>query len=88
MIDSLSVLFSPFIPNLCEAVRKQLGYASPLFGEQYIDTLHESNSAHDVLRYDPSDAAGRWAPSNLQPGQLLGGEPKGLVSKIELATEK
>lgn len=88
VIDSLSVLFSPFTPDLCEAVRKQLGYATPLFGEQYIATLHESKSDHDVLRYDASDAAGRWAPSNLQPGQLLGSEPKGLVSKIELAVEK
>ena len=88
VIDSLTALFSPFIPDLCEAVRKQLGYDTPLFGEPYIDTARESTRDHDVLRYDPSNAAGRWVPSNLQPGQLLGGEPRGLVSKIELAPDK
>jgi methionyl-tRNA synthetase len=92
VIDSLSVLFSPFVPNICEGVRRQLGYETPLFGEQYIDTLHERKGlhdvTHDVLRYDASEAVGRWAPSNLQPGQALGCEPKGLVSKIELAPEK
>jgi methionyl-tRNA synthetase len=88
VIDSLSVLFAPFIPNICEAVRRQLGYATSLFGEQYIDTLHESKGSHDVLRYDASEAAGRWEPSALPPGQPLGGEPKGLVSKIEIVQEK
>ena len=84
VIDSLAVLFSPVVPFMCEAVRKQLGYATPLFGTQYIETLHERTRAHDALRYDASSATGIWAPSNLQPGQALGGEPKGLVNKIEL----
>jgi len=84
VIDSLTVLFSPFIPHLCERARSQLGFTAPLFGQQYIETLHERAHSHDVLRYDGSRAAGHWAPSQLQPGQALGGEPKGLVSKIEI----
>lgn len=84
VIDSLTVLFSPFIPNLCEKARAQLGHAQPLFGRQYIEALRESTRSHDALRYDGSPAAGRWAPSALQPGQPLGGEPKGLVAKIEV----
>jgi methionyl-tRNA synthetase len=84
VIDSLTVLFSPFIPNISEAARRQLGYTEPLFGTQYVETLHESARDHDALRYDESLAKGTWAPSQLQPGQPLGGEPKGLVSKIEL----
>jgi methionyl-tRNA synthetase len=87
VIDSLSVLFSPFIPNLCEAVHKQLGYTVPLFGRQYIEALAESTRTHDALRYDGSGAMGKWEPSTLQPGQRLGGEPKGLVSRIELPKE-
>ena len=84
VIDSLAVLFSPVLPFICEAVRKQLGYVTPLFGTQYIETLHESMRDHDALRYDASRATGTWTPSALQPGQVLGSEPKGLVAKIEL----
>jgi methionyl-tRNA synthetase len=83
-IDSLTVLFSPFIPHLCEKARTQLGHTSPLFGQPYIEALHETTRSHDVLRYDDSTATGRWLPSQLQPGQPLGGEPKGLVAKIEV----
>ena len=88
VIDSLSVLFSPFIPDLCEAVHRQLGYAEPLFGRPYVETLQETTRAHDALRYDASGATGAWTPSGLQAGQTLGGEPKGLVNRIELAPEK
>ncbi len=83
VIDSLTVLFAPFTPHLCEKAHSQLGYQSPLFGEIYVEALRESHSAHEALRYDASRAQGRWQPSQLPPGQLLGGEPKGLVAKIE-----
>jgi len=83
VIDSLTVLFAPFIPALSEKARAQLGYADPLFGEQYIETVHERAHSHEVLRYDPSRARGAWKPSALPPGQPLGGEPRGLVNKIE-----
>jgi methionyl-tRNA synthetase len=85
VIDSLAVLLSPFIPTTCEAVRKQLGYNAPLYGEQYIETLGAEGDRHDALRYDASKGSGTWTPSALQPGQPLGSEPKGLVSKIEIA---
>ncbi len=88
VIDSLTVLFSPFTPGLSEKARAQLGYTEPLFGEQYIETLHESSRSHAVLRYDGSRAKGEWKPSRLAPGQPLGGEPKGLVNKIELPREQ
>ena len=87
VIDSLSVLLSPFIPFTCEAVHRQLGYTQPLFGQQAIEAVGEDSDRHNVLRYNGSNAAGEWKPSTLQPGQPLGGEPKGLVAKIE-ASEK
>jgi methionyl-tRNA synthetase len=83
VIDSLTVLFAPFMPALSEKARAQLGYADPLFGEQYIETVREQAHSHEVLRYDPSRARGAWKPSALPPGQPLGGEPRGLVNKIE-----
>jgi methionyl-tRNA synthetase len=87
VIDSLTVLFAPFIPALSEKARAQLGYADPLFGEQYIETVRERAHSHEVLRYDPSRARGAWKPSALPPGQPLGGEPRGLVNKIELPAQ-
>ncbi|HEY3341695.1 MAG TPA: methionine--tRNA ligase, partial [Anaerolineae bacterium] len=84
VIDSLSVLLSPFIPFICEAVHRQLGYTGALFGEQSVQTIGADDDRHEVLRYDASSATGAWKPSTLQPGQLLGGEPKGLVAKIEV----
>ncbi len=84
VIDSLAMLLSPFIPFTCEAVRRQLGYVAPLFGKQVIETVGEPDDRHDVLRYDLAGAVGEWKPSSLQPGQPLGGEPKGLISKIEV----
>ncbi|MCS6774342.1 MAG: methionine--tRNA ligase [Thermoflexales bacterium] len=83
VIEALTVLFAPFTPHLSEAARRQLGYTDPLFGEPYIEEIDEGGRIHAVLRYDASKARGRWAMSALPPGQPLGGEPKGLVSKIE-----
>jgi methionyl-tRNA synthetase len=87
VIDALTVLWSPFTPNLCEAARKLLGHTQPLFGSLYVQHIDEATRGHNVLRYDAANAAGRWTPSHLQPGQPLGAEPKGLVAKIEAAGE-
>ena len=87
VIDSLTVLWSPFTPNLCEAARKLLGHAQPLFGALYVQRFEEATRGHDALRYDPADAVGAWSPGTLQPGQPLGAEPKGLVVKIEPMVE-
>jgi methionyl-tRNA synthetase len=87
VIDSLTVLFSPFIPHLCEAARKLLGHDKPLFGSLYVATVDEATRSHDVLRYDPTNASGEWKPSVLRAGQPLGAEPRGLVAKIEVKVE-
>ncbi len=87
VIDHLSVLLSPFVPDLCEAVRRQLGYAKPLFGRLFTETVHERTRDHEVLRYDAREADGHWVASQLAAGQKLGGEPRGLVTKIEVAKE-
>ncbi len=87
VIDSLTVLWSPFTPNLCEAAHKLLGHAQPLFGVLTVQRYEERTRGHNALRYDPANATGVWAPSTLQPGQPLGAEPKGLVAKIEPMTD-
>jgi methionyl-tRNA synthetase len=81
-IDSLKVLFSPFLPFSSERLHRGLGYAQPLFGEQKIVTYQESERPHQALIYDPSPASGSWEPSRLEPGQLLR-QPEPLYRKLD-----
>ncbi|MCU0510590.1 MAG: methionine--tRNA ligase [Anaerolineae bacterium] len=82
VIDTLKVLFAPFLPFTCQALHEQLGYDGQLFGEPYTETLPESERSHLALRYDASAASGKWAISDLQPGQALR-DPKPLFLKLE-----
>ena len=50
-IDSLKVLFAPFLPFTSEKLHYFLGYDTPLFGEQYIEEVTDSLGTHNVLRY-------------------------------------
>ena len=81
-IDSLKVLFAPFLPFSCEKLHTYFGYATPLFGEQYIQTINDEMGEHTALRYDGSKATGRWEPSRLEPGRLLQ-QPMPLFKKLE-----
>ena len=81
-IDSLKVLFSPFLPFSSERLHRILGYDHPLFGEQKIVTYQESERPHQALIYDPSPASGSWEPSRLDPGQLLR-QPAPLYRKLD-----
>jgi methionyl-tRNA synthetase len=81
-IDSLKVLLSPFLPFSAERLNTALGYDQPLFGEQKISTIEEEERAHSVLTYDSSRANGRWAHSELKPGQRLG-KPAPLYKKLD-----
>ncbi len=83
-IDSLKVLFAPFLPFTSEALHQYLGYEGTLFGRQYIATFREGERVHDALCYDPVGATGRWAPSQLPAGQPLR-PPQPLFRKLELA---
>jgi methionyl-tRNA synthetase len=88
-IDSLKVMFAPFLPFTCERLHAFLGYEAPLFGEQYTETVNDSLGDHTVLRYKSialSGAAGEvkapWRPSELKPGQRLN-QPGPLFKKLE-----
>src|SRR5512141_1837450 len=52
-IDSLKVMFAPFLPFTCEKLHSFFGYEAPLFGEQYTETVKDSLGEHTVLRYKP-----------------------------------
>lgn len=81
-IDTLKVLFAPFLPFTSQKVHEYLGYEGTLFGEQQIVTYQESQRAHGALVYDGSQAVGRWTVSQLPAGQALR-QPQPLFRKLE-----
>ena len=70
-VDSLKIIFSPFIPFSSEQLHSYLGYDGKLFGEQDIESYRESERSHTALVYSDEDATGRWQPSELEAGQAL-----------------
>jgi methionyl-tRNA synthetase len=81
-IDSLKILFAPFLPHTSEKLHTFFGGATPLFGSQRLETHRDSLGEHSVLCYDGAAAAGRWEPSRLQPGQPLN-QPGPLFKKLD-----
>lgn len=81
-IDSIKILFSPFLPFTCEKLHAYLGYTTPLFGEQFIQTVQDSLGEHTGLRYRPGVTQPQWSPSQLQPGQKTV-QPGPLFRKLE-----
>jgi methionyl-tRNA synthetase len=92
-IDSLKLLFAPFLPFTSQRLHTFLGYDTPLFGEQTVETVQDSLGEHTVLRYrapgggtppqQPAlSAIEGWTPSALQPGAALR-QPGPLFKKLE-----
>jgi methionyl-tRNA synthetase len=83
-IDSLKVLFAPFLPFSSEKLHATFGYNDPLFGEQYVEEIGDSLGVHKGLRYRSGKDGGmlNWAPSKLQPGGHLN-QPAPLFIKLE-----
>jgi methionyl-tRNA synthetase len=85
-IDSLKVMFAPFIPFTSERLHGFFGYETPLFGEQYTETVKDSLGEHTVLRYrgrGESQTRPYWKPSDLKPGAKLN-QPAPLFKKLEI----
>jgi methionyl-tRNA synthetase len=81
-IDSLKILFAPFVPFSSEKLHACFGYTYPLFGEQKIVTYSEAAGEHEALTYLPANATGKWQPSQLKPHQVLR-KPEPLFKKLE-----
>jgi methionyl-tRNA synthetase len=80
-IDSLKVIFSPFLPFTSEKLHGFFGYETPLFGEQFTEEVSDSLGTHTVLRYKGIDGI-QWKPSDLKPGTKLN-QPGPLFKKLE-----
>jgi methionyl-tRNA synthetase len=84
-IDSLKVLFAPFLPFTSERLNGFFGYETPLFGEQYTETVKDSLGEHEVLRYRAigrDNISSYWRASDLQPGAKLN-QPSPLFKKLD-----
>ncbi len=81
-IDSLKVLFAPFLPFTSEQLHNYFGHEQPIFGEQVIETHQDNLGNHTVLRYIPSKAGGNWAASQLSAGDRLE-KPRPLFKKLD-----
>jgi len=80
-IDSLKVMFAPFLPFTSEKLNAFFGYESPLFGEPYTETVSDALGEHTVLRYRGVDGL-QWKSSELKPGAALN-QPGPLFKKLE-----
>jgi methionyl-tRNA synthetase len=82
-IDSLKVLFAPFLPFSSERLHQYLGYEGTLFGRSYTDTFEEEGGrVHETLCYDPDGATGVWRASELIAEQALR-QPEPLFKKLD-----
>ncbi|MGE5461759.1 MAG: methionine--tRNA ligase, partial [Syntrophothermus sp.] len=86
-IDSLKVIFAPFLPFTSERLHGFFGYETPLFGAQYTEEVTDALGTHRVLRYKNSVLSGvetqvQWKPSELKPGTRLN-QPGPLFKKLE-----
>jgi methionyl-tRNA synthetase len=80
-IDSLKVLFAPFLPFTSKKLHFIFGYESQLFGESYTEMVKDSLGEHLVLRYR-GISGNMWKPSDLRPGAKLN-QPSPLFKKLE-----
>ena len=71
-IDSLKVLFAPFLPFTCQRLHLMLGYSGGLLGQQIVHEYQEATRKHAALTYDYGGVTVQWKPSQLPVGQALG----------------
>jgi methionyl-tRNA synthetase len=83
-IDSLKMLFAPFLPFSCEKLNGLFNYETPLFGEPFTESVIDTLGEHTVLRYHDIriGSSPSWKPSELKPGAKLN-PPAPLFKKLE-----
>lgn len=82
-VDSLKMLFCPFLPFSSQALHEQLGYDSTIAGPIELRRVEEGDGqSHLVLTCEPQTWVGRWQPSELPAGQTLR-QPQPLFRKLD-----
>lgn len=82
VIDSLKILFLPFLPFSSQELHGYLGYDDNLFGEQIVEERQENSHKHIALTYRSDLEGDGWKPSQLPAGQALR-EPQPLFHKLD-----
>ncbi len=81
-VDSLKILFAPFLPFSSQQLNEALGYDSDLLGKQEIVSCDEDGQTHNALVYASDWEGDLWQPSQLPAGQALK-KPKPLFTKLD-----
>jgi len=81
-IDSLKMLFTPFLPFSSQKLHEALGYDTSLVGEQQVQEFQENSHKHLGLTYRYDKQGDLWKPSKLRPGQPLR-QPQPLFRKLD-----
>ncbi len=82
-INALKVMFAPFLPFTSQQLHEILGYTTPLFGNQYVETKDDNLGDHKVLRYDASQAGGKWETERIPAGASFN-QPTPLFKKLDV----
>ena len=82
VIDSLKILFYPFLPFSSQKLHEYLGYEGDLLGRLEIKTFREEGKVHQALCYEGDLGQVGWAPSDLPAGQRLR-RPEPLFKKLD-----
>ncbi len=80
-INMLKVIFAPFLPFSSQKLHEYLGYETPLFGEQYVETIEDALGEHTALRLQPQTHPW-WTPQTLPPGAPFK-KPRPLFRKLD-----
>jgi methionyl-tRNA synthetase len=80
-IDSLKIMFAPFLPFTCETLNGFFGYDTRLFGTLFTENVVDDLGEHEVLRHQGTGQI-TWKPSELAPGAKLN-QPGPLFKKLE-----
>ena len=84
-VDSLKVIFTPFLPHSSQQLHQLLGYEGFLAGPLEFRTVSEEDGrSHEVLTGDYESWIRGWEPNLLPAGRELG-EPKPLFRKLDLS---
>jgi methionyl-tRNA synthetase len=82
-VDSLKVLFTPFLPFTSQRVHELLGYGDVLAGPlELADVTEPAGGTHTVLTGSYADWRTGWGPSDPPGGQKLR-EPAPLFKKLD-----
>jgi methionyl-tRNA synthetase len=82
-VDSLKVLFTPFLPFTSQRVHELLGYDDVLAGPlEFRDVTEPGGGTHTILTGDYTGWRTGWGPSDLPAGQKLC-EPAPLFKKLD-----